>query len=101
MHRNSVNAALISLAVLALSPGPALAQAKYTPPTGSTPRTADGKPDLSGVWQHPFVQDMTKNGANQKGEPTLPYTAWGDANKVEEFDYTAFCLPLGYTRSIN
>ncbi len=41
--------------------------------------------------------------SNQKGEPNIAqlFTPWGKANAVEEFDYTAFCLPLGYTRSIN
>jgi hypothetical protein len=70
---------------------------------GATPRMVDGKPDLSGVWQHPFVQDMTKDLPDQKGEPNIAqlFTPWGKANAVEEFDYTAFCLPLGYTRSIN
>ncbi len=101
MPNSFLKTVLVSTAALALVSAPAFAQRKYTPPAGETPRMPDGKPDFSGVWQHPFVQDMTKDAPNQKGEPTLPYTAWGDANKVEEFDYTAFCLPLGYTRSIN
>ena len=46
------------------------------------PRMPDGKPDLSGVWERPFVLDMTKSGHDQQGEPQLP-------------------LPLGYTRGIN
>ena len=68
---------------------------------GQVPRMPDGKPDLSGVWQRPFVQDMSKNGRDQQGEPNLPYTDWAKQHLVEEFDYSAHCLPLGYTRGIN
>ena len=28
------------------------------------PRMPDGKPDLSGIWDHPFVIDMSKDGRN-------------------------------------
>ncbi len=70
-------------------------------PAGAIPRTPDGKPDLSGVWERPFVQDMTKNGRNQQGAGELPFTPWAKANLVEQFDYSAHCLPLGYTRGIN
>ena len=27
----------------------------------------DGKPNLNGIWDHPYVPDVTKDGANQKG----------------------------------
>jgi hypothetical protein len=103
MYQGLLKRALVCSAAVALAAAPALAQKKYTPPTGETPRMPDGKPDFSGVWQHPFVQDMTKDAPNQKGEPNIVqlFTPWGKANAVEEFDYTAFCLPLGYTRSIN
>src|ERR1043165_911293 len=56
----------------------------YTPPTGPAPRTAAGKPDFSGVWDHPYVPDMSRsnprNPAVQKGPGDLPYTAAGSAN---------------------
>jgi len=62
-------------------------------------RMPDGKPDLSGVWEHPPVLDMSKDGKNQKGAGPLPFTDWAKANLVEEVDGSAHCLPLGYVRS--
>jgi len=69
------------------------------------PRTPDGKPNLRGVWDHPYVPDMTKDGKDQKGAGELPYSTWGADNfkhyDVSKFDYTGHCLPFGLMRSIN
>ena len=70
------------------------------------PRLPDGKPDLSGVWERPYVPDMTRTaGANQKGMNPLPFTPEGAETfknyDVAKFDYTGRCLPQGLTRSMN
>ncbi len=65
----------------------------------------DGRPDFQGVWDHPYVPDMTKDRDNQKGAGELPYTEWGRSNfenyDVSQFDYTGHCLPFGMMRSVN
>jgi len=121
-------AALIAL----VSATPALAQGRGgrggpPAPTGPAPKTVDGKPDFSGLWQRPYTPDMSLGAVNMDGKPyalenppaegaqgrggrgggprKLPYTAWGaeewknyDAAKLE---YTGSCLPFGLTRSMN
>ena len=71
----------------------------------SIPRMPDGKPNLNGVWQHPYVPDMSKDGKDQKGAGELPFTPWGANNfktyDPAKFDYTGHCLPFGLMRSIN
>ncbi len=88
----------------------ASAPARYTPPTGPTPRLLNGKPDLSGVWEHPYVPDMARTNDRgpliQKGPAVLPYTAAGlknieDYNPERDGDYTGMCMPYGFVRSVN
>lgn len=86
---------------------PAVAQAQkdYQAPSGQAPRTHAGNVDFSGLWEKPYVPDMTKDGRNQKGMPELPFTPWGEHEwkiyDAAEGDYTGACLPFGMTRAMN
>jgi hypothetical protein len=73
---------------------------------GPAPRTPDGKPDLSGLWQRPYVPDMSKTTKDQIGPPELPFTdagmkAWKNYDAAKDGDYTGSCLPFGLMRSMN
>jgi len=115
---------LLAVTLLGLASRPAAAQAgagnatrKTTPPVDSrqslpVPRLANGKPDFSGVWDHPRVTDFAVNsyvcaagslGCESISSGPLPYTAAGLAanNQKLKFDHTALCLPWGYLRSWN
>ena len=97
----------LSCAALAAfwSPVPAAAQST------DIPRMANGKPDFTGVWDHPRVADVTRNGnscganspgCRQQGNGELAYTEWGLQqwqDVAHRFDYSAHCLPWGYTRA--
>jgi hypothetical protein len=99
---------LISAAALAVFSLPVFGQSEAEQDTKASagaaskaevPRLPDGKPDLTGVWNIPYVSDMSR------GIGPLPYTPWGEANfkayDPAKFDYTAHCLPAGLTRQMN
>lgn len=74
---------------------------------GAIPRLPSGKPDLNGVWEFPYVADMSGkgNGRSQIGAGELSYTAAGKLNMdrydAGKGDYTGACLPFGHVRSMN
>ena len=100
---------LTTAAVLGLLPSLAisvLGQPATKVQSTAIPRMPDGKPNLQGVWQHPYVPDMSKDRPpDQKGAGDLPFTAAGADNfktyDVSKFDYTGHCLPFGLMRSMN
>lgn len=107
MRSRLTTSVLVALTIACALPWTGRAQApkEYQPPTGPAPRTPSGKIDFSGVWEKPYVPDMTKDGKGQKGFPELPFTPWGEAEwnsyDAADGDYTGACLPFGMTRSMN
>ena len=61
-------------------PGEGSTPGSRNAPSGAAPRLANGRPDFNGVWDHPYVPDMTlsaKNAMQQKGAGPLPFTPAG------------------------
>ena len=81
------------------------------PKANDIPRLPNGKPDFNGIWDHPRVADVTKDGkgcgsytpgCTQKGAGALQFTESGLAvwkDEEHRFDYSGHCLPWGYTRA--
>jgi len=102
--------ALAAAAAMGLMPVPAHGQSA-SGKAQDIPRLSNGKPDFNGVWDHPRVADVTKSstacaagshGCSQQGSGELPYTEWGQAqwkDVAHRFDYSAHCLPWGYSRA--
>jgi hypothetical protein len=102
--KNKLRACVV-IAVAALAAIPVAAQEgdagpKRPVPTGKTPRAAEGKPDLSGVWspEHTFIYDISVS--LDKGE-TLPMQPWAAKLTQEHMskdDPEANCMPTGVPR---
>src|SRR5262245_62289065 len=89
---------IATLALASLLPGPAAAQV-----SGALPRTADGKPDLSGIWQavttanwniqaHSAEKDVPAGLGIVDGDE-IPYQPWAAAKKRENFANRATADP--------
>ena len=76
-----------------------------TPPSKAIPRTADGKPNLQGIWQvrNRAAYDLQDHAAKD-GMPAgrsvveggvIPYQSWAAAKKLENFTNRKTADPLG------
>jgi len=86
------------------APKPAPAKPAW-PPEGPTPRTADGKPDLSGNWQPNAIRENVDLVGTLKGQgievPMLPWAAELHQKRKDSLskdDPEARCLPPGVPR---
>ncbi len=105
MHRIAV--AVFAVLLPAVVPGirSAIAQEgdagpKRPVPAGKAPRTAEGKPDLSGVWsfEHNFIYDISVSLAPGETLPLQPWAAKLTQEHMSKDDPEANCLPTGVPR---
>src|SRR5579863_7848449 len=68
----------------------ALTVALTAAPAQKVPRTADGKPDLDGIWQASGTAAADLHGAG-----AIPYQPWAAAKKAENFKNRRTADPLG------
>jgi hypothetical protein len=69
-------------------------------PAGAAPRTADGKPDLSGLWgpDRNFIYDITSALKPGEGLPLQPWALKTTQERMSKDDPEANCLPAGVPR---
>jgi len=120
---------LLAAIVAAASSAPVAAQAPRAAESGAVPRTADGKPDLTGVWQggttqpgpwaeanaglgvggtgrDPNAPVVASSNDRPAGREGAPYQDWAAQKVLEAFnrrgidDPTGRCLPAGIPRSV-
>ena len=133
---NALLAAVAVFTLIFLVPTESMAQrgrgaAIDRSPAGPTPRLANGKPDMTGLWAEPYTPNMAGRGSSSvvdplnrepldwegKGDPLpdavdtnrtndLPYTElglqrWKEYDPVTNGDYAGSCMPFGMARNIN
>ena len=94
-----------TIAAIALTVALASAPAQTAARQAALPRTADGKPDLEGIWQasstaaadlqdHVARNNMLAGRSVIAGTGTIPYQPWAAAKKAENFQNREKADPL-------